>query len=114
MRHALSVTVLRVIFVASTSTLCVPSSSPQAGLAGVSEISTEMQQSAWLAPPPPRFASSTSLHRYPTVVVDPLETSSRITPKDRSPEIDAAFDFEGRLQAAYRVPGYLVIATEPA
>jgi serine/threonine protein kinase len=58
-------------------------------------------QSVWLAPPPPQFASSTSLQ------------TSWIVPVERSPEIDLAFDFERRLQAAYRVPSYLVIATEP-
>jgi hypothetical protein len=69
-------------------------------------------QSAWLAPPPPQFASSTSLHRFATMVADPIQTSW-VAPVERSPELDVAFDFERRLRAAYRVPSYLVIATEP-
>jgi serine/threonine protein kinase len=80
----------------------------KAGLA----FNWDERQSAWLAPPPPQFASSTSLHRFATVVADPIQ-ASWVAPVERSPEIDVAFDFERRLQAAYRVPSYLVIATEP-
>jgi hypothetical protein len=69
-------------------------------------------QSAWLAPQPPAFASSTSLHRVQTVVVEP-PPASWITPVERTPEIEEAFAFERRLQAAYRAPSYLVLATEP-
>jgi hypothetical protein len=51
------------------------------------------------------------------VVADPIQASQIqtgwIAPVERSPEIDVAFDFERRLQAAYKAPSYLVIATEP-
>jgi serine/threonine protein kinase len=68
-------------------------------------------QSAYLAPPPPAFASSTSLHRFQTIVSP--TPASYITPLEHPREMEEALAFERRLEAAYQTPSYFVLATEP-
>lgn len=79
------------------------------------DLEWDEPQAAYLAPPPPGFASSTSLHRFQTIVhpgATPTPTSF-VPPLDLPREVEEAFEFERRLQAAYRAPSYLVLATEP-
>jgi hypothetical protein len=63
----------------------------------------------YVAPALPALESSSSLHRQATVV----SPSVFVPPIDVPPEIERAREFERRLQAAYRAPSYLVLATEP-
>lgn len=64
---------------------------------------------AYVAPVPPITESSTSLHRQETV----LSPSFLVPPIDVPHEVEEAMEFERRLQAAYRAPSYLVLATDP-
>ena len=77
----------------------------EAGLAFTWRIS----ESAYVAPDPPAIASSTSLHRHQTFD----SPSAFVPPVEKPAEVEEAEGFERRLQAAYRVPSYLVLATEP-
>jgi serine/threonine protein kinase len=74
-------------------------------------------QGAYLAPLVPGLVSSTSLHRFQTVVtpgVTPGASPTFYTPPVELPrELEEAVEFERRLQAAYRAPSYFVLATEP-
>lgn len=69
----------------------------------------------YVAPSATGIASSTSLHRYQTIV-SPLPdggAGSYLPPIEQPREIEEAIEFERRLKAAYRAPSYLVLATEP-
>jgi serine/threonine protein kinase len=76
------------------------------------ELTWSSAQSAYLAPPAPALASSTSLHRFQTVVSP--TPGSYVTPVELPREVEEAVQFERRLQAAYRAPSYLVLATAPS
>ena len=77
----------------------------EAGLA----ITWQESQGAYVAPAPPVTASSVSLHRQETIVSPAASGPPIEVPR----EIEEARQFERRLQAAYRAPSYLVLATEP-
>jgi hypothetical protein len=66
-------------------------------------------QAAYTSPVPPLTPTSVSLHRQETVV----SASAFVPPIEVPQEIEQALHFERRLQAAYRAPSYLVLATEP-
>jgi serine/threonine protein kinase len=68
-------------------------------------------KSEYLAPQPPRLASSTSIHRFETIV-SPTH-SSYIPPVELPREMEEAASFERVLQASYKSPSYMVLATEP-
>lgn len=83
----------------------------EAGL-GLKPDSTGM---VYVAPSTTGIASSTSLHRFQTIV-SPLPddgAASYLPPIEQPREIEEAVEFERRLKAAYRAPSYLVLATEP-
>jgi serine/threonine protein kinase len=61
------------------------------------------------APASPATPTSISIHRQETTV----SASAFIPPIEVPQEIDDALRFEHRLQAAYRAPSYLILATEP-
>lgn len=69
----------------------------------------------YVAPSNTDIASSTSLHRYQTIVSPfPSGGASSYLPSIEQPrEIEEAIEFERRLKAAYHAPSYLVLATEP-
>jgi serine/threonine protein kinase len=75
------------------------------------ELNWDNNQSVYLAPQIPAFPSSTSLQRYQTLVSPTPVTY--ITPRELPREIEEAIEFERKLEAAYRVPSYFVLATEP-
>ena len=64
---------------------------------------------AYVAPTPPAVPSSVSLYRQQTVV----SASVFVPPIEVPKEIEEAQTFERRLQSAYSVPSYLVLATDP-
>ncbi len=64
---------------------------------------------AYVAPMPPAVPSSVSVHRQETVV----SASVFVPPIEVPREIEEAQKFERRMQAAYRAPSYLVLATDP-
>jgi serine/threonine protein kinase len=66
-------------------------------------------EGAYATPTPPKIESSVSLQRQETIV----SPSAFIPPIEVPREIEEAQQFERRLQAAYRTPSYLVLATEP-
>jgi serine/threonine protein kinase len=70
-------------------------------------------QESYLAPPAPGIASSASLHRFQTIVTPGASPNFYIPPVELPREMEEAVEFERRLQAAYRAPSYLVLATEP-
>jgi serine/threonine protein kinase len=76
--------------------------------AGLALVWSETEK-AYAAPAPPITESSASLHRQETVI----SPSLIVPPVEVLPEVEEALEFERRLQAAYRVPSYLVLATEP-
>jgi hypothetical protein len=73
------------------------------------DLTWKETEAAYCAPPAPVLASSTSLHREQTVV----SPSLFVPPVELPREMEDALAFERRLQAAYRSPSYLVLATEP-
>jgi len=64
---------------------------------------------AYVPPTPPITESSVTLQRQETLV----SPSLFVPPVDVPREIEEAIEFERRLQAAYRAPSYLVLATDP-
>jgi hypothetical protein len=64
---------------------------------------------AYAAPAPPAIPSSITLQRQETIV----SASTFVPPVEIPAEIEQALQFERLLQAAYRAPSYLVLATEP-
>jgi serine/threonine protein kinase len=64
---------------------------------------------AYVAPAPPAVPSSVSVHRQETVV----SASVFVPPIEVPLDIEEAQKFERRIQAAYRAPSYLVLATDP-
>jgi hypothetical protein len=75
------------------------------------ELTWDRVQGAFVAPPAPAFPSSTSLHRFETII-SPTPTAY-VAPVELPHELEEAIEFERRLKAAYRVPSYLVLATAP-
>jgi len=67
---------------------------------------------AYVAPPIPGFASSTSLQRFQTLTPG-SSPNFYVPPLELPSAIEDAIEFERRLEAAYRSPSYLVLATEP-
>jgi serine/threonine protein kinase len=63
----------------------------------------------YLAPEPPATESSISLQRQDTLV----SPAVFVPPIEIPREVEEAQSFEHKLQAAYRAPSYLVLATEP-
>ena len=68
---------------------------------------------AYVAPAPPGLPSSASLHRVQTLLTPGVSPNFYVAPVEQPREIEDAVEFERRLQAAYRAPSYLVLATEP-
>jgi serine/threonine protein kinase len=66
-------------------------------------------EGAYTAPAPPVVASSVTLHRHGTIVSAP----AFVPPIEVPHEIEEAQQFERQLQAAYRAPSFLVLATDP-
>jgi serine/threonine protein kinase len=79
----------------------------QAGL----ELTWDATNSEYLAPQAPVLASSTSIHRFETVV-SPMPTAY-VARVELPQDMEQAIEFERRLRAAYRSPSYLVLATGP-
>jgi serine/threonine protein kinase len=79
-------------------------------LAGL-ELKPDETGAVYLAPVIAGLPSSTSFHRDATIVTP--SPSSYPPLIERPAEIEKAFAFERRLQAAYRSPSYLVVATDP-
>ena len=79
----------------------------QAGLG----LAPDHSGNVYVAPTISGLASSSSLHRFQTLVTP--GAASYLPPIERPREIEEALEFERRLKAAYRAPSYLVLATEP-
>jgi hypothetical protein len=77
----------------------------EAGLA----LTWQESEGAYVAPAPPAIDSSAGPHRQETIV----SPSAFVPPIEVPREIEEALQFERRLQAAYRSPSYLVLATDP-
>jgi serine/threonine protein kinase len=79
----------------------------QAGLG----LKPDRNGTRYVAPTIIGLESTTSLHRVETIVTS--NPASYLAPFERPRELEEAFEFERRLQMAYRSPSYLVLATEP-
>jgi hypothetical protein len=75
------------------------------------ELKWSVAESAYMAPQARTFASSSSLHRFDTIIAP--KPKSYILAAEVPREMEEAIEFERRLQAAYESPSYLVLATEP-